>query len=80
MISMPPDVDTLDAVWHVRRAIETLPADEASIVRLQHLDGMTQTEIADKLGLPLGTVKSRSHRAHRKLAGLLGHLRSESHD
>jgi DNA-directed RNA polymerase specialized sigma24 family protein len=53
MISMPPDVDTLDAVWHVRRAIETLPADEASIVRLQHLDGMTQTEIADKLGLPL---------------------------
>lgn len=80
MISLPPDVDTLDAVWHVRRAIETLPTDEASIVRLQHLDGMTQTEIADKLGLPLGTVKSRSHRAHRKLAGLLGHLRSEAHD
>jgi RNA polymerase sigma factor (sigma-70 family) len=80
VVSLPPDVDTLDAVWHVRRAIAALPADEASIVRLQHLDGMTQTEIADKLGIALGTVKSRSYRAHRKLAGLLGHLRTEPHD
>ncbi|HEY2301406.1 MAG TPA: sigma-70 family RNA polymerase sigma factor [Acidimicrobiales bacterium] len=80
IVSLPPDVDALDAVWQVRRAIAALPADEASIVRLQHLDGMTHTEIADKLGVALGTVKSRSHRAHRKLAGLLGHLRSESHD
>jgi RNA polymerase sigma factor (sigma-70 family) len=77
VVTLPPDVDTLDAVWHVRRAIATLPPDEATVVRMQHLDGMTQTEIADKLGVALGTVKSRSYRAHRKLAALLGHLRSE---
>ena len=29
-------------------------------------------------GVPLGTVKSRSHRAHRKLAARLGHLRSDT--
>ena len=76
LMSLPPDLGTLDAVWHVRRAIDELPADEATIVRLQHLDGMTHSEISDQLGIAVGTVKSRSHRAHRKLAGLLGHLRS----
>jgi RNA polymerase sigma-70 factor (ECF subfamily) len=75
VISLPPDLASLDAVWHVRRAIEALDPEEAAIVRLQHLDGMTQAEVATKLGIPLGTVKSRSHRAHQKLSELLGHLR-----
>lgn len=79
LVSLPPDLDTLDAVWHVRQAIDTLPADEAAIVRLQHLDGMTHHEISQHLGIAVGTVKSRSHRAHGKLAALLGHLRSEPH-
>ena len=80
VVTLPPDVDALDAAWHVRRAIESLPVDEATIVRLQHLDGMTHNEISEELGIALGTVKSRSHRAHRKLASLLGHLRSGSDD
>jgi RNA polymerase sigma factor (sigma-70 family) len=75
IITLPPDLDTLDSVWQVRRAIEALPPDEAAIVRLQHLDGITHTEIAAKLGIAVGTVKSRSHRAHTKLTVLLGHLR-----
>ena len=80
LVSLPPDLDTLDAVWHVRRAIDELPPEEAAIVRLQHLDGMTHSEISETLGIAVGTVKSRSHRAHRKLAALLGHLRSQPHD
>jgi RNA polymerase sigma factor (sigma-70 family) len=72
--------ETLDAVWQVRREIEALPADEATIVRLQHIDGMTHREISEKLGVALGTVKSRSHRAHRALAELLGHLRGPAYD
>jgi predicted DNA-binding protein (UPF0251 family) len=75
LVSLPPDIDALDAVWHVRRAIDTLSRDEATIVRLQHLDGLTHNEISEELGIALGTVKSRSHRAHRKLAALLDHLR-----
>jgi RNA polymerase sigma-70 factor (ECF subfamily) len=75
IITLPPDMASLDAVWHVRRAIDSLPIDEATVVRLQHLDGLTHAEIADKLGIALGTVKSRSHRAHGKLATALGHLR-----
>jgi RNA polymerase sigma-70 factor (ECF subfamily) len=80
LATSPPDVESLDAVWRVRKAIDELPAEEASIVRLQHVDGMTHVEIADHLGIPLGTVKSRSHRAHQRLSGLLGDLRRYSHD
>ena len=75
VVSLPPDLGALDAVWQVRRAIEALPPEEAAIARMQHVDGLTHREIASKLGLPIGTVKSRSHRAHAKLANLLGHLR-----
>jgi RNA polymerase sigma-70 factor (ECF subfamily) len=78
LVTLPPDLGTLDAVWHVRRAIDELPGDEATVIRLQHLDGLTQQEIAERLGLALGTVKSRGHRAHQRLAAVLGHLREAS--
>src|SRR5262249_27223770 len=42
VITLPPEMDTVDAVWHVRRAIDELPEDEAVIVRMQHLDGLSQ--------------------------------------
>jgi RNA polymerase sigma-70 factor (ECF subfamily) len=74
---VPPDADRLDLAWAVREAIDELDPDEAAIVRMQHLQGLPQAEIARALGIPLGTVKSRSHRAHRKLMSALGHLRTE---
>jgi RNA polymerase sigma-70 factor (ECF subfamily) len=36
---------------------------------------MTHGQIADHLGVAVGTVKSRSFRAHKRLATALGHLR-----
>ena len=73
-MTLPPDLGSVDAVWQVRRAIDQLAPDEADIIRLHHLDGMTHTQISERLGVAIGTVKSRSHRAHAKLATLLGHL------
>jgi RNA polymerase sigma-70 factor (ECF subfamily) len=78
MHAAAPDIDALDLAWRVRDAIDTLPRDEAAVVRLQHLDGLTHSEIADTLGVAPGTVKSRSHRAHQKLALQLGDLREPS--
>ncbi len=59
----------------VRSAVDGLPPDERDIVRLQHFVGFTHTEIAAHLEIPVGTVKSRSNRAHRRLAARLDHLR-----
>lgn len=72
---VPDGVDTVLDVWAVRAAIEELPPLEREVVRLQHLESLTQAEIGAQLGVPVGTIKSRSFRAHRRLAGRLGHLR-----
>jgi RNA polymerase sigma-70 factor (ECF subfamily) len=67
-------VERLWEAWEVRRAVEQLPPEEAAIVRLSHYYQMTHSEIAAHLRVPVGTVKSRSHRAHRRLAQALSHL------
>ncbi len=59
----------------MRQALDGLPAEEREVVRLSHLVGMTNVEIAERLGVPVGTVKSRSARAHRRSAATLAHLR-----
>ncbi len=75
LVSAPQSAEAVYDVWEVRQAVAELPADEQEVVRLQHLDGFTHAQIADRLGVALGTVKSRSFRAHKRLAALLGHLR-----
>jgi RNA polymerase sigma factor (sigma-70 family) len=67
--------ETIYDIWEVRRAVAELPADEQEVVRLQHFEGLTHAEIGQRLGVAIGTVKSRSFRAHKRLAALLGHLR-----
>jgi len=44
------------------------------VIKLSHFDGFTHVEIAEHMGIPLGTVKSRSHRAHQRLVELLRHV------
>jgi RNA polymerase sigma-70 factor (ECF subfamily) len=63
-----PDDRALDRQWQVRNVIDDLPRGEAQVMRLQHVDGLTQEEVAKRLGIALGTVKSRSFRAHRRIA------------
>ena len=75
VVELPVGVERSYEVAEVRAAIDSLPADEREIVRLQHLEELTHTEVAERLGVPVGTVKSRSFRAHRHLAARLGHLR-----
>ena len=56
----------------LREAIARLPPEQAEILRLYYLEEMPQGEIADTLGLPLGTVKSRLRLALAKLRDYLG--------
>jgi RNA polymerase sigma-70 factor (ECF subfamily) len=75
LVTRPESAEAMSDVWEVRRAVADLPSDEREIVRLQHFDGLTHAQIAERLGLAAGTVKSRSFRAHKRLAEQLGHLR-----
>jgi RNA polymerase sigma-70 factor (ECF subfamily) len=43
----------------VERAFRQLPLDQRAVLVLQHYEGLSHTEIADTLGIPVGTVKSR---------------------
>lgn len=77
VVTLPPSAEQAYDVWEVRRAVDELPPEERDVVRLQHLDGLTHAEVAARLDVPVGTVKSRSFRAHKRLAGRLGYLREE---
>jgi RNA polymerase sigma-70 factor (ECF subfamily) len=83
LVELPPSAEQIEVVWAVRAAIDLLDDDERTIVRLQHVDGWTHSQIAEQLDLPVGTVKSRSFRAHRRLANRLRSLdvsKAESSD
>lgn len=51
----------------LRHAMESLPPEQLSLVRLAFYDGLSHSEIAEKVKLPLGTVKSRIRLAFTRL-------------
>lgn len=51
----------------VREALAALPPDQHEVVSLSYLEGLSHSEIAERLALPLGTVKSRIRLAYQKI-------------
>ena len=56
----------------VRDALGELPPEQREVLELMYFDGLSQRLIAERTGLPLGTVKSRSLLAMRRLRATLG--------
>ncbi|MGH8907829.1 MAG: RNA polymerase sigma factor [Egibacteraceae bacterium] len=60
----------------LRGALDSLEPAYRDPILLHDVTGLPYTDIAERLGLPVGTVKSRIHRGHARLATALGHLRT----
>lgn len=68
-LSQTPSVDHIG----ITAVLEKLDASHRAVIELLYLQGFTQSEAAEELGLPLGTIKTRSRRAIMQLRKLLKH-------
>lgn len=71
------DVSSIDetmgavlAIQAIRRAVQGLTQDQRLLLTELYIRGRTLRQVADRLGVPVGTVKSRAHRAVRELRAL----------
>ncbi len=66
---MSPDeaVTAVEREEHVRAALSELPPEQVELLKQAFYDGLSHREIAEKTGVPLGTVKSRIRLAFGKL-------------
>ncbi len=60
-----------DVAWRVHRALEDLQPREREVIELAYWSGMSQSEVAEYLHLPLGTVNTRTRSALARLASVL---------
>jgi RNA polymerase sigma-70 factor, ECF subfamily len=65
------DPERLLERWRMAGLLERLPRDEAGLLRLRFYEGLTQNEIAQRTGVPAGTVKTRMVNGLRHLRDLL---------
>lgn len=74
---MPPDevVVERERQSRVQDVLTSLPPDQSEVVSLSYLEGLSHSEIADRLKLPLGTVKSRMRLAYQKIREAVGDLK-----
>jgi RNA polymerase sigma-70 factor (ECF subfamily) len=62
----------------VREAVATLPLEQRQALEMAYFEGLSQSEIAERTGEPLGTVKTRTRLALMKLRERLGDSQEES--
>lgn len=58
----------------IRAAMETLPDDQHEVIKLSFREGLSHSEIAERVGVPLGTVKSRMRLAYQKVREIVADL------
>jgi RNA polymerase sigma-70 factor, ECF subfamily len=56
--------------WRISRALEGLGAAQREVIELAYFQGLSQREISQRTGMPLGTVKTRTSSAMKRLRGV----------
>ena len=64
-------IDELLEQWRIVHLLRGLPGEEADILRMRFEQDLTQREIAERTGLPLGTVKTRMVTALKRLREMI---------
>lgn len=82
-----PDIDTPDAqllskqiAYAVNEAVEALPEELRTAITLREIEGMSYEDIANFMGCPIGTVRSRIFRAREAIAAKLRPILGTSED
>jgi RNA polymerase sigma-70 factor (ECF subfamily) len=65
-------IEAMETETRVRAAMKGLPEEQLQLLRMAFYDGLSHREIAEKLDVPLGTVKSRIRLAFAKMKSRLG--------
>ena len=75
----PDDYLTIESRDQLERGFQRLTVEQRAVLVFHHYLGLPLPEVAERLGIPLGTVKSRMHHAKRALrAGLDADARASS--
>ena len=69
---MEPGLLLSDSARRVKAAMERLPANHRQVIELAYFEGLSQTEMAERMGQPLGTVKTWVRMALKSLRDDLG--------
>ena len=73
--SEEPDTDNLERVWDT---IKDLKAEQSQVIHLRFAAGLSYAQIAQALGIPIGTVRSRLHRGLKDIREHIGNLENET--
>ena len=65
-------IEAMETEGRVRAAMKDLPEEQVLLLKLAFYEGLSHSEIAARLGTPLGTVKSRIRLAFARMKARLG--------
>jgi RNA polymerase sigma-70 factor (ECF subfamily) len=70
--NLETELVTSDRARRIREALQKLNPNQRTVIELAYFEGLSQTEMAEKLGQPLGTIKTWTRAAFKNLRGELG--------
>src|ERR671913_2301678 len=66
-VSGDPNPEASVALWDMARALSLIPEEHREVLTLAYFEGLSQREISRRTGIPLGTIKSRTTAALKRL-------------